>query len=290
MKKLAKKIVSLLIVVLIILIILGFVVLWHFDSIVRYGTETAGSAALGVPVKVEKAHVGWTAGTIQFDNLNIANPPNFETSHLLNIGNLITTVDLGTITSQEIVVSTVRVENMNIVFEHNGTTSNIQTIIDNIKELQGEEEPEEDKEPSRTIRVDTVELINPSITLKVLPISGQADALTFELGDIIIDVAEMQDSEARAAKVQLVVQEVLVAVLSRALEAVAGELPADIAATVGPLIQSTQEALDGVLQETLNQITDIIGEGGAGLEQAGRNILEGIGESLPVLRDPCRRP
>lgn len=257
MKKIAKKLITVLVILLIVIVVLAVAILWHCDSLIKFGTETAGSSALGVPVKVESAHLALTKGSIEFDNFTIDNPPGYQTEYLLDIGNFTAKVDLGSITSDTVVISLIRLEEMTITFEQKGTSSNIQDIIDHIERSQGETEPQPEEPEDfsqRNLRIETVELIDPAVTVKLLPLPGQTDAITVRPGNITLNIAELQEGPGRAT---LVIQKTLVKILSRSLELALEDLPANVSDTVGPVVEQTQGVLTDIVGSTVEGIVDI---------------------------------
>ncbi|MCM8531160.1 MAG: AsmA family protein [Lentisphaeraceae bacterium] len=146
MKK-AVKIVGVLFGLLVIGLIVGY---FFLGSIVSKGVETVGPDLTKGDVKLESASLS-IFGSGGIKGLEIGNPKNgdFPSPFAFKMGSVDVSVQIGSITSDKIVINSIEVDGAELCWE-GLTGDNHQKILENIKEYAGpsdesiEEEPQED--------------------------------------------------------------------------------------------------------------------------------------------------
>lgn len=133
MKK-AVKICGILLAVLIIGLVIGYMFL---GDIIKTGVETVGPELTKGDIKVESASLIIT-GSGGIKGLEIGNPKNgdFSSPHAFKLGEAFISVDVGSVTSNKIVVNEIRVDGAELCWE-GLTGGNHQKILENIQASAG---------------------------------------------------------------------------------------------------------------------------------------------------------
>ena len=178
MKKLLKVL-----LVLVILVLVGVAVAWlSLDVLVKTGVEKGGTYALKVPTSLNLASVHVFGGEIVLNGLNIANPKDFTTPHLMKSGKIDVTVDIGSLTGSTVRVSKFVIEGLDVFIEQKGLgTSNVSVMMDNISPPAGggteAQKKDAAKESSgRKIAVNQILVKNVTAHVQLLPL-GEREVL-----------------------------------------------------------------------------------------------------------------
>ncbi len=261
---------------LIIIIIIGGTVLYA-DHLTKIAVETAGSQALGVPTTLDNASLSLIGGSVALENLNVANPTGYQTSHLIKMGNCSTKVKLSTLLEDTIEVEIIKLENLTLTIEQKGLKSNLNEVLANIKEISKKDEPDpKDDTPGKKITLQRIEIIDPIAEIKLLPLPGQLDVLTIELGDITLE--NVSEDRNKAELTVSVIQAVLVS-LAEAVVKSGADIPVDLANALTTSI----EGLGNILGDS---ILGIAGETDK-LLQEGTKAIEGLQKGLEnIIKHP----
>ncbi len=242
------------IVLLVVVVsVFSIVVLIHLfgNSIMKAGIETAASKTLSVGVNIDDIDLSILGGSVGFQNLIIDNPPGYQHDKLLEVGKARIAVSLGSLLKDTVNIKEIVLDNVNIVLEQKGVTSNnLQDIIKAIP--QGKGKPKEAGEkPAKKLHIDNLEITNITVKAKLLPVPGQADTITLKLdpirmtnlgSDDKLDVAELTGR-------------IFLTIATGVAKQGAGQLPDDI----------TNE-----MKATLSQATEL----GKATVEEGKKILE----------------
>ncbi|MCM8536702.1 MAG: hypothetical protein NE334_12260 [Lentisphaeraceae bacterium] len=146
MKK-AKKIVGVLIGLLVVGLVVGY---FFLGSIISTGVETVGPKLTKGDVKLDSASLS-IFGSGGIKGLEIGNPKNgdFSSPFAFKMGSVDVSVQIGSVTSDKIVVNSIIVDGAELCWE-GMAGSNHQQILENIQEFAGpaEEKTEEGEKPS----------------------------------------------------------------------------------------------------------------------------------------------
>jgi hypothetical protein len=264
MKSLRKilRIVLLAIVVLIVCI----VVFVHFfgNSLLKTGIETAASKTLNVGVKIDDMDFSILGGKVGFQNLVIDNPPGYKHDRLLEVGDARIAVSTGSLLKDTINIKEIMLDNVNVVLEQRGVTSN--NLQDVIKSIPKEEEGPEDetKKAAKKLHIDNLELTNITVRAKLLPVPGKADTVTLKLDPIrMTDLGS--DDKLDVAKLS---GKILLAIATGVAKQGAGLLPDEMTdalkTTLGVTVELGKTAAEGGKK--------ILEEGA----DAGKGLIEGV--------------
>ena len=169
-------------VILILVVALGYLGLNRLDDVIAVTIEEEGSAAMGVPVSVDKVITDLALGTATIYGLSIANPEGYSSEPAMNIGLIEASVDYETFDIKEINISQVLVN-----AELKGKQNNFETMVDNMPE---DEAVEEAGEPTE-FKIGQLKIADAKVKLHIDKI-GDA---SFKMDDFVRTDIEGSDAE-----------------------------------------------------------------------------------------------
>ncbi|HEG44290.1 MAG TPA: hypothetical protein ENH94_09600 [Phycisphaerales bacterium] len=188
-KKILKKTLTIVLVVIIVLVLLiaGSIKLYG-DRALRVAIETVGTNVLKVPVTLEKISFSITKGTIDMQNLVVANPAGYEHPNLLELGHLNVQADIRSFLSDTATIKNIILNDMTVVIEQKGMTNNVQTVLNSLP-APAEKEPkpapaEKEAKPEKQLVIDNLEITNIKVKAKLLPLPGRAGTVSLTVPKI----------------------------------------------------------------------------------------------------------
>jgi len=253
MRKRFRSIKSIIVIGLVVVVGGALGINFFADSAVRMAIDKAGTKALKVPVDVEKARLSIFAGTLGLETLTVSNPPGYSQTTLLDLSQGSIEVDTRSLLSDEVLIRDIRLDGMTVFVEQKGLDNNLHEVIEAL---------ERDRQPSgRKLVVDHLEITNITVLVKLLPIPGQADTVTFKLGTI-----EMTDlGRHERMDVAMLATKVLLAVAMGIAKQGGDVLPKEMIS-----------GLSNVLDKAIDIGRIIFGNGKNSAEEIGRGITEGL--------------
>ena len=253
MRKRFRSINSLLVIFLLVVVGGALGINFFADSAVRMAIDKAGTKALKVPVDVEKARLSIFAGALGLQDLTVGNPPGYSQTTLLDLSQGAIEINAKSLLSDEVLIRDIRLDGMKVFVEQKGLDNNLHEVIGAL---------ERDRQPSgRKLVVDHLEITNITVLVKLLPIPGQADTVTFKLGTI-----EMTDlGRHERMDVAMLATKVLLAVAMGIAKQGGDVLPKEMIS-----------GLSNVLDKAIDIGRIIFGNGKNSAEQIGRGITEGL--------------
>jgi len=191
-KKKSRLLVKIILGILIVFVVLIVAALVFIDSLAKNALEKGAPLVLGTNVSVKRIHIEPFNGRVEIKNLIIDNPKeSYSSDYAIKLGDIVADVDLKTITNDKIRIEEMVMRDVDVVYETNVISSNLQDILDNVKKLdtkekteKEEEKPEEKEEAKeKTLQVDTIELERVGITVQAkgapagLPIKVSIDPM-----------------------------------------------------------------------------------------------------------------
>lgn len=256
-------------IVVVVAVAVGFLA----NRAVKAAVESAGTKALNVGVHVDDVDLSVRKGKIGLENLTIDNPPGYQHDKLLELNRIDVLLDAKSLLEDVVNITHITLDSGNVVIEQRGVSgNNLQDIIEKL--------PEEDPEPTgKKLHIDTLEVTNAEVKVKLLPIPGKLDTLSFKLAPIkLTDLGGENGFDSVA-----LTRTVLLAIAGKIAEQGAGVLPDEM---LGSLVSelSKLEALPAALIKMLGVGVDFgtgagkgIGEGVLkGAEDIGKGISEGL--------------
>ena len=254
-----------LIILIVLVLVLAGVVGVNFlaDSAVRVAVETAGTKALSVGVELDAAKLSLMGGSLSLHDLTVANPPGYQHETLLKLRQGDVQVQTKTLLSDEIQIKDIRLDGMDLVIEQKGLGNNLQDVIKATQ--RGEQTPS-----GKKLYVETLELTNVTVNVKLLPVPGKLDTVTLKLAPI-----EMTDlGKDETLDVATLTAKIMLAVAAGIAQQGADVLPQEM---IGSLTSVLGTAID------LGRI--ILGTGQGATEGIQKGV-EGITEGLKGILTP----
>jgi hypothetical protein len=217
-KKIIMKFVVIPIVVLLLVLIVGFLVAGN--ALIKAGIETAGSATLGVPVTVKSVNLSLLRGRVGIKGLVIKNPPGYANDTLLELGEGIVNLDVGSLLGDTIKIELIKLDGTKMTIEQKGLTNNLKEIMNNLpKEEKKEPAPATEKEPGKNLTISKLEITGTNVQMKLLPIAGKGDTMSFKLDPIIMENLGTDSKLSMAILIQKVMSALATGVAKQAASA-----------------------------------------------------------------------
>jgi hypothetical protein len=268
MKKSLKILYAVLSVIVILLIVVVVAVNLFADSAVKMAIESAGTKTLQVGVAVDSVNLSILGGKIGFQSLVIDNPQGYKHERLLELGDAKIAVETGSLLADIVNIKEIKLDGMNVVLEQRGVTSN--NIQDIMKAL-----PAKDAEPSepggKKLHIDSLEITNTQVKVKLLPLPGKVDTLTLKLAPIeMTDLGGENDIDTGA-----LVRKVLLAIAGGIAEQGVGLLPKEMLGSLASQLDKFG-ALPAAFFEKGGKLVDVGKDVGKTTVGAGKDVGGGI--------------
>lgn len=223
---------------LVLALLLGaglYYVVSNLDSIVKRGIETAGTDALGTDVRVDSVAIDLAAGSATLSGFSIANPEGFSNQDMVRFDELSVALDLGSLRSDVIRITSVRSVNPYVLYELQGTQSNIDAVRARFPAQESAPEPEPGPQPVIGIDAVTIDGIQGSLQSDLL-----STPINVNLGNVNLPAAQGTPPElARQIARPLLTQ------LARNAAAAFANIPASqLRDSAGQAVEELQEQLD----------------------------------------------
>ena len=257
---------AILIIILVIILALVIVFTLYGDSAIKTGIEKGASAALKVPVTLDKISLSVLAGKVHLKNLIVKNPPEYEHEDLLELGEAFVDVRIKSLLSDTVNIETLKLDNVALVVEQKGLTNNLQQVLDSLPAAEPEEPKPEEEAPGKNLLISQMDITNVNVKVKLLPIPGKADTVSLKLAPITMtDLGKDGKFDVAA----------LTAKILAALAAGIAQQGADILPTelIGP-IQTTLKEQGQQILETGKELIDTTTDIGKDIVEDSKDILK----------------
>ncbi|NKB38388.1 MAG: hypothetical protein GKR93_14695 [Gammaproteobacteria bacterium] len=132
----------------------GFLIyksLGSLDKIIQTAVETYGSEMMQAEVKLGGVSLDFEQGQASLNGLYVGNPSGYDTEYAVKLEHLNMTLDLGSLTSNTILIKEVLVQSPDLILEKKEGVSNFDTLMNNINTYIGlEDEGESTKDGDET--------------------------------------------------------------------------------------------------------------------------------------------
>lgn len=281
MKKLFKRL-SFLLTALVVVIVIAVIAVGLFaNHALKVAVESAGTKALNVGVGVDDVDLSVLNGKIGLQNLTISNPPGYQHDKLLELNRAVIMLDAKSLLDETVNITEITLDGANVVLEQRGISgNNLQDIIEKLPE-------EEDSEPAgKKLHIDTLEITNAEVNVKLLPVPGKIDTLSFKLAPITLtDLGGDKGYDSVALS-----RTVLLAIAGKIAEQGAGVLPDEMLGSLASELGKLGALPAALLQESLKALgtgADLgtgAGKGiGEGVIKGAEDIGKGISEGMKAL-------
>lgn len=238
------------------------------DKALKLAIESAGTKALNVGVTVSNVDLSILGGRLGFQGLVIDNPPGYQHERLLELSGAKIAVETRSLLSHVVNIKDIRLDGVNVALEQRGISSN--NLQDVMKSLPAKNK--QTSEPDgKKLHIDSLEITNAKVNVKLLPVPGKADTLTLTLAPIkMTDLGGENDLDAITLS-----RTVLLAIAGGIAEQGADLLPTEMLGS----LTSELKKLGAVPGALLTEGGKILGAGteiGKGAAEAGKDVGKGV--------------
>ena len=240
------------VVLVLILALLGVTV--FANQTVGKAISAGASKALGVDVTVGDVSLSLLKGEIELNDLIIDNPKGYNHKTFLTLGQAHIAVNTKSLLSDTVEITAITLDGVDVVMEQKGLTNNVQDLVETINNNS-----QPGKEPSgKKLVINTLDITSTSVKVKLLPVPGKADTLTFKLAPIRLKNL----GENKVMDTSAVTSRIILALAGGIVEQGLDILPKDLLETTGKALGATAQL--GV---------QLINTGG----KAGGEVVKGVG-------------
>ncbi len=111
--------------------------LFSLNDIVVKAVNEEGPKCTGTAVHLDRADISLLSGTGTFSGLTLGNPEGFSGPWAAKVGSAAVVLDTGTVLDETIVIPSIVIESPELVYELGRTSSNFETILDNVRARSG---------------------------------------------------------------------------------------------------------------------------------------------------------
>lgn len=276
--KILKKtfLVVLVVIIVLVLLIAGSIKLYG-DRALRVAIETVGTKVLKVPVTLEKISFSIRKGTVDMENLVVANPAGYEHPNLLELGHLSVEADIRSFLSDTVVIKNIILNDMTVVIEQKGFTNNIQTVLNSLptpaeKKDKPAEKTEKDAKPSKQLVIDNLEITNIKVKAKLLPLPGRAGTVSLTVPKITMTDIGKGEKVTPAD----LISKIFTAIVEGIANAGNNLLPRKMIGSMGSSLKKHGLVVLDVGAEALEKSKDVGKEALKGAKGIGESLTEGI--------------
>ena len=234
--------------IVVVLVVLILVSPFIVDSILKVSIVKAIKNQLNVGASVSRVHLSISSGSIEISDLKINNPPGYEVKNILELKTIYVKANLRSLASDTVEVNQVSLDDVAVVIEQKGMTSNLNDILKSMPK-KPKTDTEETRQKAKSVHVSSLDIQNIDVKAKLLPVLGKLDTVQLK-------ISALHFSDMGGKK--------------KTLADVVGRIFKEIANAI-----ATQGA-DVMPGELLGPIQENIGEAGKQLLKAGEDIQKGL--------------
>lgn len=258
-------------VVVVVIAVVAFYLYSSLDTLIQAAVEKYGSEITQAQVTLDKVELDPVSGKGALRGLTVGNPEGFETPSAFELGAISITIDIGTITSDAIVVKEIVIDKPGVTYELSGGGNNIDAIRNNVDAYMakhglakgGGEAGKEQAEGPKLI-IENLYVRDGTVSVSATILQGKS--MTAPLPDIHLkDIGK----EKGGASPGEVAERVMTSIGDGASKAVGG-------LGVGKTLDSLKQSLGGVTEgvgKSVGEATKSVGEEiGSGAKKAGDKL------------------
>ncbi len=266
---------------LLALVVIGVVVyvLLNVNPLVKYAINTYGPKVTQTDVSVDDVSLSVFSGQGSLADLSIGNPKGFQEKTLMSLGKVEIGVDLGSVSSDQIVIDKVVLLSPKVTYEQTGKSpSNFEVLMDNIKQTTSGGQKEEtaeapaEKGKEKTLLVKDFWLKDGQVTLAMTGLAGES--MTVDLPTIhLTDVGGDTPPEA-------VVQEIMDAIFKTVQQSILDfgvaiyENGGLVAKEALGFVEGAAEGVGGAVQDVGEGAGDAASDALKGVEDVGKSLFQ----------------
>lgn len=224
--------------IVIMLVLLAIIGPFLIDNILRVSIETAIKKQLNVGVSIAKVHLNIASGSIAITGLKINNPPGYEYEQILKAASINIKADVNSLTSGTIKIKQANLNDIAIVIEQKGLTSNLNDILQSMPK-KPKTVAEETGKKTKNVHVASVDIQNIDVTAKLLPIPGKLDSVQLTIPHLHISNIGTDKKTTLAEVVGRIFTEIANAIATEG----AGVMPGELLGPIQKNISKTGEEI-----------------------------------------------
>ena len=247
---------KLLIIVVIMVVAVVAGLTFYFDSLLKNGIETAGSAALDTEVSVASVGISPLSGSGGIRNLQIGNPEGFDSPYAMELGGLDVSIDVGSVFSDVIVVDSIIIQEPVITYETRVTTDNIRALIANLGGGSDSDSAPASGGPGKQVIIRDFQMLSPRVNLVSAIASAPITLPDLRLQNIGEDNSAVTVAEAGRQIFSAISQAVLSSELPD-LDAIRDQVEQQVTERVEELEQQADDQIEELEDRVDQQVEDL---------------------------------
>jgi hypothetical protein len=262
----AKNIILSFVVLPLAILLIILVVAFYFvgNTLIKTGIEAAATKTLGVPVTVKGIDLSLLRGRVDIKGLVVKNPPGYANETLLELGEGVVNLDIGSLMSDTIKIQLIKLDGTKLTIEQKGLTNNLKEILDRLPKEEKPEAKPAAEEKGKNLHINRLEITNTNVKVKLLPIPGKADTVSINIDPIVMENLGTD----KKLNVGTLVAKVLGAMATGIAKQGAGLLPDDMVKGIGSALGKTAEMGKAAAEEGKKAIETTT--------EAGKGVVEGL--------------
>ena len=186
------KFITRLVLSLVAVLVLAIGAFWFYiDTVVGTAIEEGGTYALGVDTRVGFVRLSLLGGSLRISSLGVDNPPGFDSDKFVSVGSARLDVDIGTLREPTVVVPLVAIDDVFVALEGKGSTSNVSTILRNLKKFESgesqEPEPESEEGGGTQMVISKLRITDVKVLVDVIVGGREVGKLDVVIPEIALD-------------------------------------------------------------------------------------------------------
>jgi hypothetical protein len=247
--------VGLSILVILLALIIGFNIFGA--GMIKTVVEKAATSTLGVPVTVKSINLALLRGKVEIQGLVVNNPSGYANPTLLELGDGVVNLDIGSLMSDTIKIQLIKLDNTKLTIEQKGLTNNLKEILNNLPKEEKKEPAPAAQKPGKNLTITKLEITGTNVQVKLLPVPGKSDTVSLKLDPIVMENLGTE----KKLDVASLIEKVMSALATGVAKQGAGVLPDDMVKGIGSSLSKTAELGKDALK---------------GTTEAGKGVVEGV--------------
>lgn len=255
-------------IVIVLLIVVGVVALYFsLNGIIKNVVQSQGTATTGVATTLDSVNLNPFGGALALNDFELANPEGFTNSSLFKLGEADVQLQLGSLTSDEIVIDRVHLDGAEVVVAFENGKLNLTELLKQIEENAGPKDDAEtpaEQEPAeegagKSILVKDLKITNTKVRGEISLIPGTPPvALDFT-------IANIEETDFREADTGAIIGYVIETIMLNATTGVFEQVEG-----LGDIVGGLGDLGVGAIEDVGEAATKT-------LDDAGKKLEEGLG-------------
>lgn len=243
--------ITLMIVFIVVLLVVGgvFAILMNLGSLVEDAVETHGPEVTQTAVNLKGVNINLFKGMSELKGFEVANPKGFNSPYAFKADVFRVKIDPMSLKTDVIVIDDITIEGVSIVAEQKGLTTNIQALLDSVKQFANQSGGGADDKPTQDDAQSSS--FEPRFALNNLHFANNNMRLVTEsYGEYALNIPDLSRSQLNGGGKGLTAGELGVAILQPILDEAEGVAKKKLKKV---LKSEVEDKLKEKLEENLNE-------------------------------------